>query len=56
MKVASFFAGVGGIDLAFEQAGFNVVWANEIDENASRTYRANFHSELLTEILRFSVI
>lgn len=49
MKVASFFAGVGGIDLAFELAGFNVVWANEIDENASRTYRANFHSELLTE-------
>ena len=24
------FAGIGGIDLAFEQAGFSVVWANEI--------------------------
>lgn len=47
MKVASFFAGVGGIDLAFEQAGFNVIWANEIDKDACTTYRTNFKSELV---------
>ncbi len=48
-KVASFCAGVGGIDQGFEQAGFKVIWANEIDEKASQTYRANFDSVLLTE-------
>lgn len=41
--VASFFAGVGGIDLAFEQAGFNVIYANEIDEKAAKTYELNFN-------------
>ena len=29
MNVVSFFAGAGGLDLGFEKAGFNVVWANE---------------------------
>ena len=43
LKCASFFAGVGGIDLGFEQAGiFQVVYANEIDEFAVKTYENNF--------------
>lgn len=46
MKVASFFAGVGGIDIAFKSAGFEVIWANEIDSYACKTYRTNFKSEL----------
>ena len=41
MKCASFFAGVGGIDLGFEQAGFEIVYANEIDKYAVETFRAN---------------
>ena len=49
MKIASFFAGVGGIDLGFEQAGFEVIWANEIDKWATQTYRENFTSTLLHE-------
>lgn len=47
MKVASFFAGVGGIDLAFEKAGFDVIWANEIDPYACTTYRMNFKNTLV---------
>lgn len=47
--VGSMFAGIGGIDLAFEQAGFKVVWANEIDKYACSTYRLNFGSEYLVE-------
>ncbi len=48
-KVASMFAGVGGIDLAFRQAGFEIVWANEIDKYACRTYRLNFSENILVE-------
>ncbi|MGN0369539.1 MAG: DNA (cytosine-5-)-methyltransferase [Butyrivibrio sp.] len=43
------FAGIGGIDLAFEQAGCQVVWANEIDKYACKTYRLNFGEDYLVE-------
>lgn len=49
ITVASMFAGIGGIDLAFLQAGFSIAWANEIDKYACRTYRLNFPNELLVE-------
>jgi DNA (cytosine-5)-methyltransferase 1 len=49
MNVCSLFAGIGGIDLAFQQAGFEIVWANEIDEDACKTYRYNFPNTVLTE-------
>lgn len=43
LRIASFFAGVGGIDLGFEQTGiFETIYANEIDEYAVKTYEANF--------------
>lgn len=41
--VGSFFAGVGGIELGFEQTGeFRVVYSNEYDKNAQKTYKLNF--------------
>lgn len=44
LKVLSFFAGVGGIDLGFEQTKkFKTVYANEFDENAKTTFEANFN-------------
>ena len=52
MKVASFFAGVGGIDFAFRACGFNIVWANELDPDACQTYRLNFDSELIEGDIR----
>ena len=51
-KCASFFAGVGGIDLGFDQAGFSVVYANEICEKASLTYKHNHEIKLDTRDIR----
>ena len=49
MTVGSLFSGIGGIDLGFQQAGFDIVWANEFDKDAAATYRHNFGSEHLVE-------
>lgn len=49
MRICSLFAGIGGIDLAFVQAGFEIVWANDIDPDACKTYRHNFPDSLLVE-------
>lgn len=43
LNCASFFAGVGGIDLAFEQQGFKTIYANEIEPLACKTYETNFN-------------
>lgn len=39
---ASFFAGVGGIDLGFELNGFRTVYANEFDVLPKTTFEENF--------------
>lgn len=52
-KIASLFAGVGGIDLGFEQTKhFKTVWANEFDKNAAMTYRENFKNEIIVDDIR----
>jgi len=48
-KMASLFAGIGGIDLAFEQAGIRSIWANEIDKFCATTFKANHKTELIVE-------
>lgn len=48
--IVSFFAGVGGIEYGFEKTrGFKTIWANEIDSNASKTYKLNFKHELVVK-------
>lgn len=42
LTCASFFAGVGGIDKGFEIAGFDTIYANEIDPYPVKTFELNF--------------
>jgi DNA (cytosine-5)-methyltransferase 1 len=46
LLLAGLFAGIGGIERGFEQAGFTPVIANELDPFAAKTYRANYTHEL----------
>ena len=48
-SVGSMFAGIGGICLAFKQNGCKLIWANEIDKYACKTYRLNFGDDYLVE-------
>jgi len=41
IRTISLFSGCGGSDLALQQLGYNVVWANDIDEAACKTYEDN---------------
>lgn len=45
--VISLFAGAGGMDLGFIQAGFQVVWANDLDKDCYETYRLNIGQHIL---------
>lgn len=40
-KMVSLFSGCGGLDLGFETAGFDIVWANDFDSDAQAVYRLN---------------
>jgi len=47
------FAGVGGIRLGFEKAGFKTVFANDFEEKCKNTYDLNFKdSKLIVEDIR----
>jgi len=48
-KVGSLFAGVGGVCLGFKRASkhFELTFANEIDKEACKTYKANFNHNLI---------
>ncbi|NOU57201.1 DNA cytosine methyltransferase [Brevibacillus borstelensis] len=39
--VLSMFSGCGGMDLGFHKAGFEIVWANDINPDACETYSKN---------------
>lgn len=52
-KTIDLFAGVGGIRLGFEKAGFKTVFANDFEANCKHTYDLNFRdSKLVVEDIR----
>ena len=46
-KTIDLFAGIGGIRLGFERAGFETVYANDFDKYCKVTYDANFENPKL---------
>ena len=48
MKIVSLFSGAGGLDLGLIQAGHEIVWANDFDDDCVETYIHNIgaHIEL----------
>lgn len=48
MRVVSLFSGAGGLDLGLINAGLQIVWANDIFENAVETYRLNIGDHIDT--------
>jgi DNA (cytosine-5)-methyltransferase 1 len=52
-KTIDLFAGVGGIRLGFEKAGFETVFANDFEPRCKETYDLNFStSKLIVEDIR----
>jgi len=47
IKVVSLFSGCGGLDLGFKQAGFEIVWANDILGDAVETYKRHIGKEIV---------
>ncbi len=49
LRVVSLFSGAGGLDLGFKNAGFNLIWANDIFLEAAETYKLNIGPHITTE-------
>ena len=45
LKVGGLFSGVGGIELAFRNTGYEVSWSNDMDKYAHITYQSIIGSD-----------
>jgi DNA (cytosine-5)-methyltransferase 1 len=53
-RTIDLFAGIGGLRLGFEKAGFNTVFSNDSDKRCKATYDLNFNSsKLVVEDIRY---
>ena len=49
VNVVSLFSGGGGLDLGFQSAGFQIIWAIDNNQNAVDTYKANIGEHIICE-------
>lgn len=49
MRVVSLFSGAGGLDLGFKMAGHEIIWANDLYEDAVETYKQNLGDHIVCE-------
>lgn len=49
LKVVSLFSGAGGLDLGFKMAGHEIVWANDLYDDAVKTYKRNIGDHIICE-------
>ena len=47
LKVLSLFAGAGGMDLGFKNAGYEIIWANDFDADSVKTYKRNLGDHIV---------
>ena len=47
MKIVSLFSGAGGLDLGFCMAGHEIIWANDVYEDAVYTYQKNIGDHIV---------
>ncbi|MBR2214422.1 MAG: DNA cytosine methyltransferase [Selenomonadaceae bacterium] len=52
MQVVSLFSGAGGLDLGFQMAGHEIIWANDLYEDAVETYRQNLGEHIIFDDIR----
>lgn len=56
MKVGSLFAGIGGFDLGFERAGFELAWSVEIDPHCRKILQKHFpNAKIYSDIKQVKV-
>lgn len=47
LRTVSLFSGIGGLDLGFLNAGYNIVWANDFDKDAVISYKENIDENIV---------
>ena len=48
-KIISLFSGCGGLDVGFHNAGYETIWANDIDKWAVKTFKENINDSITCE-------
>lgn len=54
-RVVSLFSGCGGLDLGFHDAGYDVVFANDIEASVEATYRYNLGEIVIQDIMNIDI-